>query len=307
MSEENNCFYVCSRGFLKSCDIYCLSPNSSDPQIINYNEDLLNNNNLGDCKTIYICNTAIKNFIHTYSNNITYKYILVSGDCDETVPVDIFNGKEDFLNFIENSNLIHWYSQNCISDHPKITRIPIGLHYHVLSKGDYYGQPMLSVFGQEREIMQINLKNTIKPFWKRQIKCYSNFHFSMPSFYKFLHDRLDAVNKVPRELVFYQKHQITRYETFIRQCEYAFVLSPHGNGLDCHRTWEALVLGCIPIVKTSKIDKLYEELPVLIVNDWSDISYDLLEKTVTEFKNKKFRYEKLTLNYWISKINSHKS
>jgi hypothetical protein len=91
----------------------------------------------------------------------------------------------------------------------------------------------------------------------------------------------------------------------MRQCEFAFVLSPHGNGLDCHRTWEALVLGCIPIVKTSKIDKLYEELPVLIVNDWSDISYHLLETTVNDFSNKKFNYEKLMLSYWINKIKSH--
>ncbi len=305
MSEENNCFYVCSRGILKSCDIYCLSPNSSDPQIINYNEDLVNNNT-NNYKTIYICNTAMKNFIHNYSNKITYKYVLVTGDCDETVPVDIFNGsEEDFLNFIENNNLIHWYSQNCISDHPKITRIPIGLDYHTLSKHDYYWGPMLSPIGQEREFMQLSLKNTIKPFWKRQIKCYSNFHFSMPSSYKFFHDRVDAVNKVPRELVFYEEKQITRLETSMRQCEFAFVLSPHGNGLDCHRTWEALVLGCIPIVKTSKIDKLYEELPVLIVNDWSDISYHLLETTVNDFSNKKFNYEKLMLSYWINKIKSH--
>jgi hypothetical protein len=32
---------------------------------------------------------------------------------------------------------------------------------------------------------------------------------------------------------------------------YAFVASPYGGGPDCHRTWEALILGCIPIVKSS--------------------------------------------------------
>ena len=35
--------------------------------------------------------------------------------------------------------------------------------------------------------------------------------------------------------------------------QYAFVASPPGNGFDCHRTWEALVLGCIVIVQNSSV------------------------------------------------------
>ena len=61
MVEENNCYFVSSRGILKSCDIFCLQPNSSDYNIRNYNSQLQNNDNY---KTIYICNTAIPNFIN---------------------------------------------------------------------------------------------------------------------------------------------------------------------------------------------------------------------------------------------------
>lgn len=57
-----------------------------------------------------------------------------------------------------------------------------------------------------------------------------------------------------------------------------FVVSPKGNGLDCHRTWEAIAFGAIPIVPTSHLDSLYEKLPVIIVkNSWSEITPDLLE------------------------------
>lgn len=60
--------------------------------------------------------------------------------------------------------------------------------------------------------------------------------------------------------------------------EYAFVASPPGNGLDTHRTWEAMYLGCIPIVQRSFMTEQYEEmgLPVVIVDsfveleDWSE-------------------------------------
>ena len=55
-----------------------------------------------------------------------------------------------------------------------------------------------------------------------------------------------------------------------------FVLSPLGAGFDCHRTWEALLLGCIPIVKAAKINDLFEGLPVITVHDWNEINPNFL-------------------------------
>jgi hypothetical protein len=92
--------------------------------------------------------------------------------------------------------------------------------------------------------------------------------------------------------------------------KYAFVLSPFGIGMDCHRTWEALCLGCIPIVKTSSIDNLYNDLPVLIVKEWKVITIELLNDTISTFKakieNNEFNIEKLNLSYWLQLINSYK-
>jgi hypothetical protein len=81
------------------------------------------------------------------------------------------------------------------------------------------------------------------------------------------------------------------------------VASPRGNGEDCHRTWEALVLGCIPIVKSSPLDPLYDDLPVLIVKDWKDITEDMLKNTIELFSKQDFKMEKLTLDYWKNLIN----
>ena len=86
---------------------------------------------------------------------------------------------------------------------------------------------------------------------------------------------------------------------------FAFVLSPHGNGLDCHRTWEAIALGCIPVVKTSPLDRLFSGLPVLIVNSWSDLNESLLSETVDRFQDTIVPSElpeKLKLDYWTSRI-----
>ena len=95
-----------------------------------------------------------------------------------------------------------------------------------------------------------------------------------------------------------------------KQKDFAFVICPHGGGLDCHRNWEALCLGCIPIVKTSAIDNLYKGLPVLIVNDWNIIDNNLLNKTINDYKkkfeNNEFNMEKIKLSYWNNLINSYK-
>lgn len=299
--EENNLF-VSSRGILKSCDYYSLTPHSSTYQLYNYLplEEIKSIKN----PSIYICSSAIFDFITTMLPLINFSFILVSGDCDETVPQEILIS-DDFNNLLSEQRLIHWFCQNMTITHPKITRIPIGLDYHTLTTRPLWG-PISSCETQEKMLLMI--KEKVVPFWNRNIKCYANFHFNMNT--KLGYDRKDAFQKIDGELVYYEEYKVTRLITWNKQKNYSFVICPHGGGLDCHRNWEALCLGCIIIVKTSSIDNLYKDLPVLIVKDWIDINIDLLNSTVIEFKNKfinnEFNIEKLKLSYWIELINSYK-
>ncbi len=50
-----------------------------------------------------------------------------------------------------------------------------------------------------------------------------------------------------------------------------FVLSPPGNGPDCHRTWEALYLGSTPIVKSAYWPFKKMDLPVVSIDSWSEL------------------------------------
>jgi len=170
-----------------------------------------------------------------------------------------------------------------------------------MSRGASAWGPQQTPGAQEAELEQIAAAAV--PFWQRAPMCYANFQFFMTT--KFGHDRQEALRHVPRHLVHYEAHPVQRAATWRTQSQYCFVLSPHGNGLDCHRTWEALVLGCIPIVKTSKLDALYAGLPVLIVQSWAQVTAELLQQTMKEFKNKPFHYERLRLAYWVNLINSY--
>ena len=345
--EDYHCKYINIRGLINSCDIHSLTPISSTHDLIGYDMNDISDiykiydmyeTNMIDKNSkksknriysIYVCNTAIHKFAQKLKddktlNTIKCRFILVSGDSDDTCPDDLFENENDFKEFIENDKIIHWYSQNYVRTikgntykayHRKLSNIPIGLAYTHLYNEDIKEQAdkIVSPMKQEElldSIIQNNKKLNL-PFWKKELKCYINFNFEKNYIYsRFGYDRYEAITKLPKHLIFSEKGEVDRTTSWNRQTKYAFVASPFGNGLDTHRTWEALILGCIPIIKTSGMDSLFEELPVLIINDWSDITEQLLIKVNRDFKQKhekgEFNYYKLTLKYWRDKIHSHK-
>jgi len=293
--HESMCTFVSSRGLLKSCDIKSSNPISSIRQLINYNFQ-----DLHDGCTIYVSTDAMVEFLQIF-HQFKYRIVLVTGDCDSEIYNDLFHNKDSFINFIESPQIIHWYAQNCISKHPKLSCIPIGLDYHTLAtNNNHEWGGRISPLKQEEELKSI--KRSSKPFWERQIKCFANFQYLLNTRYG-LTERTNAMINIDKKLIYYVDKS-TRIITWNKQIEYAFVVSPKGNGIDCHRTWEALCLGCIPIILESDMNNLFDDLPVLIIKDWQDITLNLLTDTIHNFKNKTFNYEKLTLKYWIQKINN---
>ena len=89
-----------------------------------------------------------------------------------------------------------------------------------------------------------------------------------------------------------------------RNRQFPFWLSPRGNGLDCHRTWEALYLDIIPIVWHSTLDPVFENLPIVVIKTWDELSEDILRTKLREIATKKvqqpsvYQYEKLRIGYW---------
>lgn len=68
-----------------------------------------------------------------------------------------------------------------------------------------------------------------------------------------------------------------------------FVVSPEGNGVDCHRTYEALIAGCIPIVEQahkSHLRFVYGDVPMLFTRDYSEITHEYLQKQLEMFNAK---------------------
>uniref|UniRef100_A0A6C0DP82 Exostosin GT47 domain-containing protein n=1 Tax=viral metagenome TaxID=1070528 RepID=A0A6C0DP82_9ZZZZ len=305
--DESTCKFVSSRGILKSCDIFSKTPMSSI-RVFDGGYEVGFEKKIKDGDILYVCNSVIP-LLSKHFHLIPAKIILVSGDSDRGCWYDMFQNESEFLQFIQNPKIIHWFSQNCLYlNCPKLSPIPIGLDYHTLSqKGTEWG-PQASPYEQETELNNI-IKTYAKPWNERifQTTIYSNFHFSMKT--RLAHERHDAIKKIPSECIFYEKEFLKRSESWKKQCDFVFVASPTGNGFDCHRTWEALVLGCIPIIKASHGDPLFKDLPVWIINDWSEVNTVNMIRVLNDFQSssKTFNMKKITLDYWVDLIKSKRN
>ena len=256
--------------------------------------------NIKEGSVIYLRFDCFKQFMERLKT-IPQRITLVLGNGDQTFPTDFFTDDE-FKKFMEQDKIIRVFSMNVNREHPKLEAYPIGVDYHTLHKESMKWGPKMEATEQEAELE--STRSAAAPFDKRELKCYSNFHFSMQDDRKYTQDRRDAYKQIPAECIHYEEKEIPRKQTWTNQVKYAFVACPHGNGLDCHRQWEALCLGCIPVVKRSSIDKIYEGLPVLIVDAWSEITPELLRNTVNDFKTRKFDYDRLLLKYWMDRMKS---
>jgi hypothetical protein len=211
------------------------------------------------------------------------------------MPLDVVT-EQQFKQFVEHPNLLAWFSQNLVLEHPKLHPIPIGMDYHTLSEQTQHPWgPQQTPPNQEYMLMQIQKRNG-----ERELKAYANFQFSMRT--RYAQDRQEALKQIPADAVIYEPTPVNRFKTWVNQSKYAFVISPFGGGLDCHRTWEALALDCIPVLHSSPLDKMFEGLPVILVHSWAEVSLSKLLEASASIK--KGPHPKLTLKYWTDLIKS---
>jgi hypothetical protein len=80
------------------------------------------------------------------------------------------------------------------------------------------------------------------------------------------------------------KKEYSEYLNNINLCK--FVICPIGNAIDCHRNWEVLYMRRVPVMKKNDyLEYLMKDYPVLFVDDYSDVTEDLLIANEYLFNN----------------------
>jgi hypothetical protein len=227
---------------------------------------------------IFVKGDYIDYFFKNLHPHIPCPYILVTHNSDDSAP-------GAFRSVLDEEKLIAWFGQNVdIPFHPKLHPIPIGIANPCWPHGQTSAiEKMQGVPLPKMHLLYINFSQSTYP------------------------KERSLVLSLLRDQPF---TYISKHKTFASYLEEVassqFVAAPRGNGLDTHRLWEALYLKAFPIVKTSTLDSLYRDLPVVIVQNWEDVTEEFLLKKLEEFKNRDFSEGKLSLSYWAKLIDSFK-
>jgi hypothetical protein len=242
-----------------------------------------------------VCTDALSNFAVNFLPLIRDPFVLISGDSD--VPIsDGLLGDPAIMMILKSSFLLGWHAQNLSTQHPKLSPLPIGLDYHTMwERPGLWGMTAVSPIAQENSLL--NILAASPEFNQRYLAAYCNWHFAMGR-----GDRQECYGKIDKSVCFFEANVVPRSSSWLRQAECMFVISPEGAGMDCHRTWEAILLGCIPIVKRNALSSLFADLPVLIVNDWLEVNRDTMYEYIMTLSERKFDFSSLFRDYWIHKI-----
>jgi hypothetical protein len=177
--------------------------------------------------------------------------------------------------FLDDPRVVAWFAINVGCAHPKLFAIPIGLanagYAHgdvvVLSKVQSEDHPKTQMF-----YVNFTVGNTKSGISHGREYCLSQIGLDLAPYRDGGWEGFAGGYCVRDTFDGYLRGLARSY----------FTVSPRGNGIDCHRTWEALYLRSIPIVTRSAITERHRDLPLIVLDDWAEF------KTI-EFSAQRYR------------------
>ena len=288
---EETCTFVSINGIARSCDVF--------PKCIQHNNETFNAEDYECIKngdSVFIVTDCVKHFAKEVLPKLkeeSIKIKVVTGASDIGVPNQLdYLDNVNYLN-VFGDTIIHWFCQNFDNptDVEEYTCIPLGLDFHTNED--------ISPLEQEKKLKQV-YKSSV-PFddkLKRSLSCFQFRLFSDKS-----HDKWKAM-EVLNELDFNDvlKERKDREHLWNLMSKYRFIICPKSSGIDTHLIYESILLGCVPITKKSTISHMHIDLPILIVDEWNELTHDSWNVFNGIHQLRDFDIESVKLEYWTELI-----
>jgi hypothetical protein len=318
--------YISESGFVKFADF--VHPPWEFFKMDTDTEGLVIDNMFNGC-IVYLHWNYYEEFINTILPQIKCKFKLITGVSDYIVPYvkepARYMASDNLLN---NSNLIKWYSINATIDHPKLIKIPIGLPRNLPFPTSFVdtdtGGDIVTYMGWNQEVKNasyvINRQVDIlrgdnhifdimkskadskKLIYINHSTCNSSKGGSVEANVGF-RNRLDDYIK---EYTPFEKHGLMNWTDNLKIVQkHKYVLESFGRCYDGYRPWESILVGTIPIVFSSPINEIYNDLPILIIDSFDKLNEEYLEEQYKILINRDdYNFDKLYMKYWINLIKS---
>lgn len=288
--------YIWSKGIFNRSSYMLRSTNcfSNEDDILK----ILNDNN----KYFWIRNSNVRNKFRDLDllvkniSKIKKPKILIIADGDDPVPSSY--NKETFQMILKNKFIEKIYIQNYDKSivHNKIKHYPIGIDLHT-------PRFLLNFNYEEKMKYYLDIRKSSATYVLNKAFCDTHLSDSHP-------DRKIMYKKIKKNrYIDFLNEKLDFVDIIKKYRNYRFVLSPRGNGLDCHRTWELFLIGCIVIMETSPLDDMWKKnnLPVVILNDYNELNVPSLHLRL-EFWYKRYKdlvsldniLPKFKNSYWLN-------
>ena len=203
------------------------------------------------------------------TNHLVNKFNIITHNSDLTFDQIKYNLIEKFVNKI--------YAINASAKGDKLIKIPLGF---VDNKYKPHKKLLVISDNQDNKNILAYLNFSINTNVKERQQCYdvlksNNFitcEFNLP----------------PED--FYKKLKESKY-----------VISPDGTGYDCHRIYESILFNSIPIIKRNPLADYYEKLPVILIDNWNEITEEYLINNYNDNYNKLIEWKNKN-NDWYKAI-----
>jgi hypothetical protein len=252
--------YLTGMGLRNRCHLIYDEFQQDPPEYIQNNGDVA-----------FVKTDVIHHFFAKVVPLIKYKFKLITHN--SSYPIDSNRAK-----YINNPKLIEWYAQNVNVTHPKLHSIPLSIMNARWDCGNVKTiEKIKNQSAQKKHLLYCNFNPSTNPTARNSVlNIFENQSFvfspARKSFQEYLSDLKSSY----------------------------FVLSPNGSGVDCHRLWETLIMGSIPIVENSINVSFYKHLPILIVDDWNKVNLNFLIQNISTIKPK--IPEECYIDFWVKKI-----
>lgn len=244
------------------------------------------NNCTSEIPVVFVSSWVLMEFVEKVLPEVTKKFVLITHQGD----VNITN-TEEYKKIADNELIVHWFPQNCLLEHPKVTPLIIGLEdawrHNAGALGDFKKKKYTNVKKDAKILLGLSLNTNPQS----RVPCYVSLSGKQ------------TVNEV------YRSGNSHNWRKKLAKC--MFVASPLGNGLDCHRTWEGLYFNTIPICEDNYMNRYYASLglPIWLIQnrDWDSIAAMSEEQLIQKYNElmSNTNFEALWLDYWETKINEY--
>jgi len=255
--------------------------NKENLHIVYKNKDLLfylnSNISLKENHVIFSTTDLVEELFNILENNINFKNLkLITHQSDISIDKKLFTKKPDCIST--------WYSTNINYKDKNLIPIPIGISNNPAKN------PM---------------KDDFKKIFKNQNqenKMYVNFQVNTNI--KEREKLLKDFELIDWAVVDSPDQKLNTYMDKLNN--FKFILCPWGNGFDTHRFWESIYAGSIPITKKHISYESAKGLPVILVDQYIDITKEKLDSFSQNVNSNIGNYEKMSMKYWLSLISEIK-